>query len=140
MVNLKRQLGRTILSLLLLSVSATLAQSPEPKRKVFHVTEVSESIATDECYAWACTATRISVKGFVKAPGNSTIHYNLECTEILPTLENKKATRSVCARLEAGEDYLPKMYPTAVNFWEDGQRIEGAIMVIYNIMSQREVH
>jgi hypothetical protein len=131
-----------ILPLVLIIALAAIApaQSPEFKIKTFHVTEVTESQAPDECLNSMCYAAKIRVSGFVKEPSHSTIQYVLECTDVTPTPENKTGSRMVCARLEAAQDYVTKMYPTAVNFWADGDRVEGAILVLYNITSQREVH
>jgi hypothetical protein len=112
------------------------AQSPEPKRKTFHVTEVTET--ADEC--WDCTATLIRVSGFIKGiPGHATIQYGLGCTQYSYPAQNRTAHPTVCARVEAGEDYDVKVYPSAVSFWADGQRMEGYLMLLYDITSQKEV-
>src|SRR2546430_446852 len=100
MINNTRVLSLTILVLLLTLTSLPNAQLPEPKRKTFHVTEVSESDAPEGCFA--CAATLIRVSGFVKEPGHSKIQYDLDCTEVTPLPQNKTATRTVCARVEAG--------------------------------------
>ena len=135
-MNNTRVLPLKILVLLLTLTSLPNAQLPGPKRKTFHVTEVSKS--DDECFA--CAATQIRVSGFVKEPGHSKIQYDLDCTEVTPLPQNKTATRTACARVEAGEDYVAKLYPTAVSFWGEGQHVEGAVMLLYNIASQREMH
>ena len=121
-------------SVLFLSLAFPLlatAQSPEPfKRKTFHVVAVRQSEA-EWCGA-ECSATKIEVSGSAKE-NRQTIFYDLECTEYV-----RKPRPYLCINVQAGEDYPARIYPTAVMFGED-QHVEGATIVLYNIVSQREV-
>lgn len=127
------------LLLLLVFTFPMWAQSQKPEKKLFHVTEVTEGPAPDYCSNGGCAATLFKVSGFVKQPGHPVIQYILECVEVIPSPENKTGSRSTCARLEAGEDYVPNMYPDAVSFWSDNQHEDNTLLVLYDIRSQREV-
>ena len=136
---MKLVLAPSILLLLLAFTSLAMAQSPEPKRIAFHVLEVRQSpepaeghcVATDQC-----SVTKIEVSGSTRK-NRQTILYSLECFEVV-VAPNAKRLSNLCINVRAGEDYPARISPTAVMFGED-QHVGGATIVLYNIVSQREV-
>jgi hypothetical protein len=132
---LKHILAPSNFLLLLAFTSLAKAQSPEPKKKTFHVVEVRQSDDEGWCMTGTCSATKIEVSGYTKEK-SQTISYGLDCIEVVQTPQSKAASH-LCIHVQAGEDYPARIYPTAVMFGED-QHVEGGIVILYNIVSQRE--
>jgi hypothetical protein len=67
---------------------------------------------------------------------SKTIEYSIKCTESY-SLEKRSYTGR-CFGLSAGKDYPALKFPDSINFWPPGDKGEGYVLILYDIVGEKE--
>ena len=113
--------------LLWLAIAGTAQEQGEPVS--LHIKEVHRSQSdesNDKAVVFHITAVAES----------ETISYSLQCGEIFNRERHEFAGR--CFSLSAGKDYPARRLDTAINFWPPGARSQNYVLVLYDIVSEKE--
>jgi hypothetical protein len=121
------------MQLLTLILVVLFISAPNPSDKgepiLVHVKEVhriqNDEEATEKGNWFHLTAT-VETK---------TVVYSLRCDEYFSTPDHKFSAG--CFHLSAGKDYPALKFPTAISFWQPGERHDFT-MVMYDITSEKE--
>lgn len=107
-------------------------------RATFHVTSVQSEEAKDWCTTGKCSATRLTVEGYIAASGaTSSVEYVLHCVEVV-ALEPTPHLTLECPRVHARGEYSVKVFSSAVGFEQDHDSSSDATILAYDIVSERE--
>jgi hypothetical protein len=109
----------------------------------FHVTSVKRDVPPDWCTTGQCRATRFTVAGYSKVPGDAHFtEYVLTCIESQPADPDSKtaAASTACPRLRANANYDAKLFADVIDFIAKTPKpLDAPLVVLFDIQSQREV-
>ena len=145
MICMKPALILTVLFGLLLGGRSHAQELP---KAILHVTSVrSGEAANIWCTTGNCSATKLTVEGYVNAKNGATsVEYVLECVEVM-ALDPTPHDTIVCDHVHANKDYVVNILPRAVGFVSEteaqkvGQITSGRNVSprTYDIKSEKEV-
>jgi hypothetical protein len=92
-----------------------------------HVKEVHRSQEGDE---------NGTIFHFTAVVESKSVIYSISCDEVYS--REKRAYTARCFRLSAGKDYSVRRFPDAMNFWPPEDRGEGYLLVMYDVVSEKE--
>ena len=92
-----------------------------------HVKELHRDQETAEKGTW------YHIKAVVET---KTIIYSLTCDEIYNNEKHAFAGR--CFQLSAGKDYSARRFPSSINFWQPEDRGKEYLLILYDIVSEKE--
>lgn len=106
---------------------------------ILHVTSVRSEDAKDWCPTGGCSATKLTVEGYISAKSQpSLIEYVLECVEVVVSEPSPHFT-VVCDKVHAHTEYLVKVGPDFIAFEHEKQPSTTATLSLYKIVSEKEV-
>ncbi len=132
-----------LVALLLLTAHGLCAQQSSTDGDsvliVFHVTSVKRDVPPDWCTTGACSATRFTVEGYAKVPGDAHFtEYTLTCVETIAL--SPQGGTNICPRVRANGSYNARLLADAIDFIDKTPRAPDAPMEAeFEIRSEREV-
>lgn len=92
------------------------SHAQELSKAILHVTSVRSGEANDRCTTGKCSATKLTVEGYINAKnGTRSVEYVLECVEVTAHDPTPHYT-IVCDHVHANKDYVVNILPSAVGF------------------------
>jgi hypothetical protein len=67
---------------------------------------------------------------------SKTVVYSLKCDEFLSMEKREFAGR--CFHLSAAKDYPARKFSEAINFWTSDDQGKGSVLILYEIVSEKE--
>jgi hypothetical protein len=111
----------------------------ESIRIMFHVTAVKRDTPPDWCQTGQCSATRFTVEGYSKVPGDVNFtKYTLTCVETEPVPPRSGAMTTTCPRLRPNVDYSAKLFADVIDFVDTPTPPDGVTEALFEIELARE--
>jgi hypothetical protein len=122
------------------------SHAQELPKAILHVTGVRSGEANDWCTTGKCSATKLTVEGYINASnGIRSVEYVLECVEVMAQDPTPHYT-IVCDHVHANRDYVVNILPNAIGFVSEteaqkvGQVTPSNVSPrTYDIKSEKEV-
>lgn len=67
---------------------------------------------------------------------SKTVVYSIKCDETYS--REKRGYTGRCFSISAGQDYGALKFSDAINFWQPGDKGEGYVLIMYDILAEKE--